>query len=131
MEAARGLRPGGLLGFSVFLEGTLGDFYRLAREKGRSSPVVLFRREEFLSLLDGAGFETVGAEVFEEVQYFAGAREALKSLSSMGAAATGDAPMTRPEIEAFCGEYERRTRRPQGVPLDWKSLIGVARRRDI
>lgn len=130
-EAARCLRGGGLLGFSVFLEGTLAEFYRLAREKGRSAPVFLFRREDFLSLLQREGLEAVEVEVFEEVQFFAGAREALKSLSAAGAVASGDAPMTRPGIEDFCREYERRTRRPEGVPLDWKSLIGVARRRGI
>jgi malonyl-CoA O-methyltransferase len=130
-EVARCLKPGGVLGFSVFLEGTLEDFYDLAREKGRAAPVAFFGREEFLSFLDEAGLEASAVEVLDEIQYFAGAREALKSLSAVGAAASGDAPMTRPEIEDFCREYDRRTRLPQGVPLDWKSMIGLARKRGV
>ena len=129
-EAARCLRPRGLLYFSALLEGTLGDLYDLARERGRAAPASFFGREEFLSLLGGAGLDVLSAEVGEEVQRFASARDALGSLSAVGATATGDRPMTRAEIRDFCGEYERRTRTAEGVPLRWILVTGHARKRD-
>ncbi len=129
-EAARCLRAGGVLAFSALLGGTLRDLYDLAREKGRAIPVALPEREELCAMLSGEGLDLFAAEPGEEVQHFPGAREALRSLSAVGAAATGARPMTRPEVADFCGEYERRTRQPQGVPLSWAFMVGLARKRD-
>jgi len=128
-EVARGLRPGGLAGYSVLLKGTLEEFYALSREWGRGVPVTLPERGEFRTMLGKAGLEVAAELVSEEVQHFPGAREALRSLSSVGAGACAGPLMGRSELESFCREYERRFASPQGVPLRWIVLTGLARKR--
>ncbi len=128
-EAVRCLRKGGLLGFSVLLKGTLQGLYDLAGEMGRRAPVYFFERDEFNALLSAEGMELLSEVTCSEVQHFAGAREALKSLSAVGATASGGPPMTRSELEAFCREYERRFETGRGVPLTWTVLTGLARKR--
>lgn len=127
-EVSRCLRPGGWLGFSVLLRGTLEEFYTLLREGGREIPVVLPEKGEFESWLGSAGLEIAAGLVSEEVQHFAGAREALKSLSAMGAGATGGPLLRRSDVDSFCREYDRRFVSPRGVPLRWVVLTGLARK---
>lgn len=128
-EAARCLRPGGWMGFSVLLRGTLEEFYALLRQWGRGIPVLLPEKGEFETWLGAAGLEVAAKLVSEEVQHFAGAREALKSLSITGAGASGAPLLRRSEVDSFCREYERRFGSPGGVPLRWVVLTGLARKR--
>lgn len=126
----RHLAREGRLFFSVFLEGSFAELHHLRKSAQLSVPVRFPDQDAFVEQLSEAGFEPCALERLEGTRYFSTAREALKSLSSMGATAVAGKRLLPSELKRFCQRYEQAYKYEKGIPLTQCMLSGSARKKE-
>jgi len=128
---ARMLRDGGALCFSAFVAGSFEELVGTRARAGLPAVVWLPTVSELLMALDRAGFEASVDKIehFERVQRFPDALSALGSLSGMGVTATGGRLLNRSELDNLCRTYTLAFRKDGAVPLTYRAVVGMARKR--
>ena len=126
-EIAAMLKPGGNLLFSVFIEGSFAELAATRALYGLPSPVRCPSPGDFESSLREAGFDHICYESVTHTIFAADAKANLKSISAIGGSATEGPLLTRAALRDFCRSYDERFRTEKGVPLTYKSIIGMCR----
>jgi ubiquinone/menaquinone biosynthesis C-methylase UbiE len=123
------LRKGGLLAFSVFIQGSFRELFSVQRRFGVPMPVQCPETAGFAATLYSAGFEAVDYEIIERVVHAPTAGMVLKNISAVGSTATAAFRLlNRKEVAALCSAYESDYRDGIGVPLTYRAALGVCRK---
>jgi malonyl-CoA O-methyltransferase len=123
------LKNGGLLAFSVFVEGAFRELFSIQQRFGIPAPVRCLETEEFIRALADAGFEAVEYESVENTVRKATAAAVLRSISVIGSSATAaERLLNRKELAEFCRAYETAFRSGSSVPLTYRAMVGVCRK---
>jgi malonyl-CoA O-methyltransferase len=127
-EINRVLIPGGVLYFSVFLEGSFSQLFSLRRKRNLTIPVRLFGLDGFSKVIQNAGFEEIKSETIHEEYYFPTGREAIKFMSEVGSSAVSGERLSRRELLALFQDYEDTYSTALGVPFTINAALGTARK---
>jgi len=124
------LKNGGLLAFSVFIQGSFRELFSIQQRFGIPAPVRCPETAEFVRALEDAGFVDVDYETTEKTVHAPTAAIVLKSLSAIGGTATAAVRLLdRKEIAEFCRAYETAFRAGGAVPLTYHAIVGMCRKR--
>jgi malonyl-CoA O-methyltransferase len=123
------VRPGGWVAFSVFVEGSFRELFSVQRQFGIPTPVQCIETVRFVHLLEDAGFEGVKYDAANRTAYAPAAAVLLKNISATGGTATAGPLLNRKELAEFCRIYENSFRNGNGVPLTYRAIVGVSRKR--
>ncbi|MBN2187975.1 MAG: methyltransferase domain-containing protein [Chitinispirillaceae bacterium] len=123
------LKNGGLLAFSVFVEGSFRELFSIQKRFGIPAPVRCLEASGFTGALADAGFDAVKYETVERTVHEATAAAVLKSVSTAGSSATAaERLLNRKELAEFCGAYETAFRSDGAVHLTYRAMAGVCRK---
>jgi malonyl-CoA O-methyltransferase len=123
------LKNGGLLAFSVFVEGSFRELFSIQQRFGIPAPVRCLDASGFTRALVNAGFEAVEYETVEKTVREATAAAVLKSVSASGSSATAaERLLNRKELAEFCRAYETAFGGCGSVPLTYRAIAGVCRK---
>lgn len=122
------LTPDGWLAFSLFTSGSLEALHSLQQQWGLQSITTYPANIEFLNLLEHAGFAIIDSAIDDEKEYFSSGREALRSLSAIGATAVKGRRLSPSELRSFCRLYETQCRTEDGVYIHYNVLRGIGRK---
>jgi malonyl-CoA O-methyltransferase len=123
------LKNGGLLAFSVFVHGSFRELFSIQQQFGIPAPVLCCESSEFVRMLEEAGFADVDYETVEKTARAPTAAMVLKSISAIGGTATAVRLLNRKELAEFCRAYETAFSKGCGVPLTYRAIVGVCRKR--
>jgi malonyl-CoA O-methyltransferase len=124
------LKESGLLAFSVFVQGSFHELFSIQQQFGIPAPVRCPKTAEFISALESAGFIGLDFETTEKTAIAPTAAMVLKSISAIGGTATAAVRLlNRKEIAEFCRIYETAFNTGSGVPLTYRAIVGVCRKR--
>lgn len=120
----------GCFAFSFFLHGTLKEIEEIRTRFDLARPVTYFSRQKIRTMLTAAGYTILKSELLETRYFFTTGIDALKSINMIGATAQRGKRLTRPEVMAFCREYENNFMTHQGVPLTYSVFLGIAQKKE-
>ena len=124
------LKSGGFLAFSVFIQGSFRELFSIQKQFGIPAPVRCPETAEFIKALEDAGFADIGYDTIEKKFHASTAAKVLKSISAIGSCATAAARLlNRNELAGLCRAYETGFRDRSGVPLTYRAIAGVCRKR--
>lgn len=119
----------GFLAFSVFVRGSFSELFSIQRQFGIPAPVHCFEAVDFVRKLEKAGFEQTDYETVQRTAYAPEAAMLIKCISAMGGTATTGNLLNRKELSEFCRTYENSFRTGDGIPLTYRAIVGVCRKR--
>lgn len=122
------LIPAGYFGFSIFINGSFNELFKIRASLGRSLPIHCPEPSTLKAIVADTGFALIQSEIAEEKHYFPDAITLLKSISGMGGAITADNKLTRRQLNEFCLRYEETFRESKGIPLTYRALVGICRK---
>lgn len=114
--------------FSIFVDGSFKELFTLRSAFGMDVPVMCPDPEKVQELFSRAHCTLLEQTIFSTTMFFPDALTLLKNLSDLGGTATAGKKLNRSELGDFCRMYESRYRTSAGVPLSYKTLIGVCRK---
>lgn len=117
---AAALQPSGVLAFSLFGPGTLGEFTALTDVGLEYRPLDTLRAQLQPS------FNIEMLESFEDQLMFKTPREVLRHLQATGVSGVGGLRWTPQRLRHFEEQYSQRFGDPSGVPLTYVSFCVVA-----
>jgi malonyl-CoA O-methyltransferase len=124
------LKNGGVLAFSVFVQGSFRELFSIQQQFGIPVPVRCPETAEFVRALEDAGFVDVVYETMEKTVSAPSAARVLRSISAIGSCATAAVRLlNRKEIAQFCSAYETAFGIGGTVPLTYRAIVGVCRKR--
>jgi malonyl-ACP O-methyltransferase BioC len=124
------LKNGGVLAFSVFVQGSFRELFSIQQRFGIPAPVRCPETAVFVRALENAGFVDVDYETIEKTVHAPTAAIVLKNISAIGSCATAAARLlNRKEIAEFCRAYETAFSKGCGVPLTYRAIVGMCRKR--
>jgi malonyl-CoA O-methyltransferase len=124
------LTNNGILVFSIFVKGSFNELCISREETGLSVPILLHYPATYIQMMQQAGFTIEEHESFVFVDYMSSALKILQNIASIGGTAVAGKRMTRSELQHFCTLYERRFRTDKGIPLTFKAILGIARKKE-
>jgi hypothetical protein len=122
---------GGYFAFSYFLQGTFHEIECVRNTFDSKNPVTYFSEDEINLLLHEAGYRIITREQFQKRYFFSSGLEVLKSINIIGAKAQKGLRLSRPELVAFCKEYEDKFKTHGQVPLTYSVFLGLAQKNGI
>lgn len=129
VRLAQALTPGGILGFTVPVAGTLCELAAAHREAvGRPLAALDYPPHgDYVSWSRDADLRVVHAEIQPMIVHYPDALSALKSFKGIGAVFKGGAkPLTPREVGRLTRVYEDRFRDHNGVPVTYQVLTLIA-----
>jgi SAM-dependent methyltransferase len=129
---AKALKPAGTLCFSVYVDGAFMELVATRGRMGLPEVIWLPTVSEFLMALDRAGFDVRadGIEYHNHVQRFSDAVSALGSLNRLGSTAADGRLLNRLELAQLYKDYTLNFGNKGTVPLTYRSVIGVVKKRN-
>jgi len=122
------IRPAGHVVFSVFVTGSFFELFETRARFQMNIPVTCCEPGLLFETFRTVSFEHIESEEVQETIYFPDALSLLKSVGKIGGTATEGKRLTRSELGQFCEQYEAQYRTNLGVPLTWRTLIGVCKK---
>ncbi len=119
------LIPGGFFCFTVFLKGYLSELATVYRDMGADLEVYLPSQKHFEDLLLSGGLSIIRSKRIRGARLFPTAFDVIKHLVAIGATARKSGSVHRSVFE-ICRRYSRAFATPQGVPLSFDALVGIA-----
>ena len=123
------VRQGGWIAFSVFVEGSFHELFSVQRQFGIPTPVQCMETGKFVRMLEEADFKEVDYDTINKTVYASAAALLLKNISATGGTATAGPLLNRKSLAEFCRTYENCFRNGNGVPLTYRAIVGVSRKR--
>ncbi|MDG5815258.1 methyltransferase domain-containing protein [Chitinispirillales bacterium ANBcel5] len=125
-ESARILKQNGTLLFSFFLDGSFKEIYTIRQNHDLPLSASYPSVDSVCRLLGESGFDSssVIIDEYTTTMYYSSAFDALKSISSIGAAATGGPLLKRKQLIALCKEYEAAFGTEKGIPVTYNAATG-------
>jgi malonyl-ACP O-methyltransferase BioC len=119
----------GYCAFSLFVNGSFLELFEIRSASGLPLPMRCPEPLQVIKAAEDAGFDIILSEIMNEKRYFPDPIALLKTISGMGGAIAPGKLLTRRELENFCDRYDSTFRESEGVPLTYRALIGICRKR--
>jgi malonyl-ACP O-methyltransferase BioC len=130
-EIASVLSENGHLAFSMFIDGAFAELFKTRSKFGLPQSIFCPGPDRLKELVTRAGFDFVNSETIEEKHFFPDALAVLRSISRMGGSATNGRKLTRRELEEFCRYYTDTFDNQNGVPLTYRAMVGLCKKRPL
>lgn len=122
------LRPGGIVLFSLFTNGSFAELYTVRRHFGMPVPIILPSITEVTSLFLQNGLAETEIHPFSKTLYFKSAFDILRHFSAIGSTASFSSPLTRTRLKEICTWYETHFGTVNGIPITYKAHFGFTRK---
>ena len=124
-RCAVGLRNGGFLAVSTFAPGTFHELHRLIGQG------LVYESPERLAAMLEKDFEVLCLEVNERVVWFSHPMKVLYHLRQTGVTGSGEMVWTKGMLQRFCMSYVEQYGGIIGVPLTYRPLYILAKKKRI
>jgi malonyl-CoA O-methyltransferase len=122
------LRPGGIMLFSLFTDGSFTELHRVRRHFGMPVPIRLPSVNETTSLFSQSGLTETEIHPFSQTLYFTSAFDVLRHFSAIGSTASFTSSLTRRQLQDLCSYYETHFGTAKGIPITYKAHFGFTRK---
>lgn len=123
------VKPGGLLSFSQFTQGSMQPLAQEMQSLGEGSRLLELKSEtELGSIIASSKWESLVFERLEGSDWFSNFSESLKFLRNIGATKVEQSPPLKRSVwKALCQKMEA-SKRAQGYPVFWKATVVALRK---
>jgi malonyl-ACP O-methyltransferase BioC len=123
------LEDNGYFVFSIFINGSFPELLKTREFFNLTNPVNLPEEEFLKEQIESAGLKVHKWNVFNDIEYFSDANNALKNFSHIGSAAVSGKRLSRTDLIRFCEHYQQNFSTPLGCPVTYRSVTGIAVKR--
>jgi len=126
---AGNLEDSGYFVFSIFVNGSFLELLKTREFFNLTNPVNLPDEEFLREQIESAGLKIHKWNVFNDIEYFYDASEAVKNFSNIGSSAVSGKRLSRTDLIRFCEYYQQNFSTQFGCPVTCRAVTGIAVKR--